>query len=100
MARSLSSPLNLWYLDDSTLAGPVDSVLNDVTKVIPGLEAIGLEVNPSKSEIIDKPQALLGFVYVVVTRFVFRSRFFDERFYPLIDRFKGSPLAQNDRIYL
>ena len=53
IARSLSSPLNLWYLDDATIAGPVDTVLDDVSKIVPGLSAIGLDVNPSKSEIIN-----------------------------------------------
>ena len=53
IARSISSPVNLWYLDDVTLGGPVDIVLKDLRFIIPNLAAVGLIVNPSKSEIIN-----------------------------------------------
>ena len=53
VARSVSSPLNIWYLDDATIGGPVETVANDIDNIIPGLASLGLEVNPSKSEIIN-----------------------------------------------
>ena len=53
IVRSIQSPLNFWYLDDATIGGPVDSVLADLQKVIPALSQIGLDVNPSKSELIN-----------------------------------------------
>ena len=53
LARSVSSPVNFWYLDDATIGGPCNTVVKDLQSLIPGLASIGLEVNPSKSEIIN-----------------------------------------------
>jgi hypothetical protein len=44
--------LNLWYLDDGTIAGDPRTVLQDFQLVIQEAAKIGLEVNPSKCEII------------------------------------------------
>lgn len=47
----LDSPLNVWYLDDGTIGGPADVVLGDINRLLPALQSIGLEINPSKCEI-------------------------------------------------
>ena len=53
VASSLSSKINMWYLDDDTLGGPVMSVFADVGKCVTELKQIGLEVIPSKCEVIN-----------------------------------------------
>ncbi|KAK3887055.1 hypothetical protein Pcinc_008820 [Petrolisthes cinctipes] len=56
--RSLTSPLNVWFLDDGTLAGQREAVMSDLNQLIPAFQAIGLEVNQSKCELItlDTPE--------------------------------------------
>ena len=51
IARSVRSPINIWYKDDATIGGPVESVCEDLRRIIPMLSDIGLEVNPKKSEV-------------------------------------------------
>ena len=51
IARSVRSPINIWYLDDATIGGPAESVCEDISRIIPMLLDIGLEVNPTKSEV-------------------------------------------------
>ena len=51
IARSVRSPINIWYLDDATIGGPVECVCEDLRRRIPMLSDIGLEVNPTKSEV-------------------------------------------------
>ena len=51
IARSVRSPINIWYLDDTTIGGPVESVCEDLRRIIPLLLDIGLEVEPSKSDV-------------------------------------------------
>ena len=51
IARSVRSPINIWYLDDTMICGPVESVCKDLRRIIPMLSDIGLEVNPTKSEV-------------------------------------------------
>ena len=51
IARSVRSPINIWYLDDATIGCPVESVCEDLRRIIPMLSDIGLEVNPSMSEV-------------------------------------------------
>ena len=51
IARSVRSPINIWYLDDATIGGPAESVCEDLCRIIPMLSDIGLEVNPTKSEV-------------------------------------------------
>ena len=53
VASSLSSEINIWYFDDATLGGPAESVFADVRKCVTELKKIGLEVNPSKCEVIN-----------------------------------------------
>jgi hypothetical protein len=47
---SLDSQLNIWYLDDGTLADYPEVVLSDFKKVINLSRKIGLELNFNKSE--------------------------------------------------
>jgi hypothetical protein len=61
IARSVESPFNVWYLDDATIGGPVESIINDLTKIVPALTSLGLEVNPSKSEVINIDYDFSGF---------------------------------------
>lgn len=49
--ETLASELNLWYLDDGTLGGDPETILNDFQNIIEKCKAFGLEVNPSKCEI-------------------------------------------------
>ena len=49
--QALRSPLNLWFLDDGTLAGPLESVTADLHCLIPSLRELGLEVNVHKCEV-------------------------------------------------
>ena len=51
IARGVRSRLNIWYMDDSTIGGPVESVCEYHRGIIPMLSHIGLEVNPTKSEV-------------------------------------------------
>ncbi|XP_029654873.1 uncharacterized protein LOC115228431 [Octopus sinensis] len=53
VARSVSSVFNAWYLDDATIGGTLESVLDDLRILIPALHAIGLDINPRKSEIFN-----------------------------------------------
>lgn len=49
--NSLKSDLNLWYLDDGTLCGDKDTVLNDFNFIIKNCERVGLEINFKKCEV-------------------------------------------------
>ena len=49
-ARSMQSPLNLRYLDDATISGPVSLVAEDLVSLQSLLPDLGLELNTSKCE--------------------------------------------------
>jgi hypothetical protein len=51
IVSSLDSQLNIWYLDDGTLADYPEAVLSDFKKVINLSQEIGLELNFNKCEI-------------------------------------------------
>ena len=53
VARGVSSPINIWYLDDATIGGPPDVVVRDLENIIPKLAEIGLHINSAISEIIN-----------------------------------------------
>ncbi|CAE1249357.1 unnamed protein product [Acanthosepion pharaonis] len=53
VARSIASPFNIWYLDDATLGESIEAVAADLRRVILVLSLLGLEINSSKSEIIN-----------------------------------------------
>lgn len=64
--RQLNSKFNVWYLDDGTLGGDVDTVLNDLIFLKNQFNTIGLELNFSKCElffnkITNKPLTLSKF---------------------------------------
>ena len=50
-ARALKSPLNVWYLDDATIAGPVDVVAAGLRSLVTALPRLGLQLNPTKCEV-------------------------------------------------
>ena len=50
-ARSLKAPLNVWYLDDATIAGPAETVAKDLKTLCSELPKLGLELNRSKCEL-------------------------------------------------
>ena len=51
LTKSLSSPLNIWYLDDGTIGGSADDVFNDFVTIITSSSTLGLELNISKCEL-------------------------------------------------
>ena len=53
IARPVSAPLNIWYLNDATLERPVEKIIHDLGIIIPALSMIGLEINASKPEVVN-----------------------------------------------
>lgn len=51
ITTDLKSELNLWYLDDGTIAGEPDTVLDDLNNIIDNCKHLGLQINPSKCEL-------------------------------------------------
>ena len=49
--QSLKSRINMWYLDDGTLAGPLTQVLEDAKTMITKFAALGLTLNSNKCEL-------------------------------------------------
>ena len=49
--QKCESELSLWYLDDGTLAGDPETVLQDLTKIIESSNSLGLSINPGKCEV-------------------------------------------------
>ena len=58
----LKSPLNIWYLDDGTIGGDIEVVIDDVNTIVSASKAIGLEVNVGKCEIFSR-QAMRETMY-------------------------------------
>ena len=52
LATSLSSNLNVWYLDDGTVGGEVDQVLADFHSVMQLAPSLGLQLNTAKCKLI------------------------------------------------
>ena len=52
LVDSLSSELNIWYLDDGTIGGSAEDVINDLKTIIHQSPHLGLELNASKCEVI------------------------------------------------
>ena len=50
--RRVQTELNVWYLDDATLGGSVESVLTSLSTILVELRQKGLIVNDSKCEVI------------------------------------------------
>ena len=51
VTKSCQSPLNVFYLDDGFIAGPVDTVVKDYNQIMETSKSLGLELNLSKSEL-------------------------------------------------
>ena len=51
IVRSIESELNIWYLDDASIADSADRVLVDLERAIVKLNDIGLEINSAKCEL-------------------------------------------------
>ena len=51
LIKDCKSEFNCWYLDDSCLAGNVNTVLPDAQRITLAANSHGLEVNPKKSEL-------------------------------------------------
>ena len=51
IAKSVRSSINIWYLDDATIDGPLESVCEGLRRIIQMLLDFGLEVNATKSEV-------------------------------------------------
>ena len=57
IVSSITTALNVWFLDDGTLGGTVHEVCMNLKKVIPAMADIGLVINPNKCEIMVPPDA-------------------------------------------
>ncbi|XP_029654938.1 uncharacterized protein LOC115228505 [Octopus sinensis] len=53
IARNLASNVNFWYLDDITIGGPLDVVMEDINKITSGFAEIGLSLNGRKCELVN-----------------------------------------------
>ena len=51
LIKSCQSELNVWYLDDGTLASDTETVLTDYQRILEAGKTLGLNVNPSKCEL-------------------------------------------------
>ncbi|GAU96871.1 hypothetical protein RvY_08245 [Ramazzottius varieornatus] len=51
LIQKLTSPLNVWYLDDGTIGGKIETVLSDLQVVISEGWKLGLELNSAKCEL-------------------------------------------------
>ena len=52
LASSLSSKVNIWYLDDGTIGGSTEEVVRDFNTILQSSSSFGLELNESKCEVI------------------------------------------------
>nr|XP_053643562.1 uncharacterized protein LOC128696353 [Cherax quadricarinatus] len=62
LTSCLRSKLNIWYLDDGTLAGTEESLVGDLQLVKTQGEDLGLILNPSKCEIVTANQEIINAV--------------------------------------
>ena len=49
--KSCESELSVWYLDDGSLLGTPDEVINDLDKILDAADSLGLQINPKKCEV-------------------------------------------------
>ena len=49
---SLKSKINLWYLDEGNLSDDYRTVLKDLKKIVEAEKTLGLEIKPTKCEIV------------------------------------------------
>ena len=55
LITSLKAVLNVGYLDDVTLGGPIDTIASDVRRIVEVGSSMGLVLNSSKCEIVTHP---------------------------------------------
>jgi len=68
LAKSLKAELNLWYMDDGTLGGHVDVLLDDFERVRRVGSELGLVLNEAKCELVtDDPAVVAKFRVVAPT---------------------------------
>ena len=53
LVNSCQSELKIFYLDDGTLGGDLETVLNDYKSIQASATSLGLEVNPTKCELFE-----------------------------------------------
>ena len=51
LTKRCESEINLWYLDDGTIAGPPETVYRDLNRILASADTLGLSVNPKKCEL-------------------------------------------------
>ena len=51
IVNSVTSPFNVWYIDDGTIGGELDQVLRDVSEIERNLSNVDLSLNPQKCEV-------------------------------------------------
>lgn len=51
VVKSVNTPLNIWYLDDGTIGGPPEVVVDALKAIISGLGELGLHLNSEKCEL-------------------------------------------------
>ena len=69
IAKSVTCPINIWYLDDATLGGPVDMVCRDLEVIIPKLAEAGLHLNRTNCEVITTPRVDLQPLNSILTEY-------------------------------
>ena len=60
LLKGLESELRIFYLDDGTLGGKVEDVLQDLQRVTEEAAELGLQLNHAKSEIINWDQSAIS----------------------------------------
>ena len=51
LVGSIEAPFNAWYLDDGILGGPIETLVQDVRRVLDFRAVSGLDLNPAKCEL-------------------------------------------------
>ena len=51
IVNKMKSDLNIWYLDNGTIVGNTQTVLEDYQEILKALESHGLAINPTKCEL-------------------------------------------------
>ena len=51
--KKLKCPLNAWYMDDGTIAGPIDVVSHDYHMLTEEATKVGLKINQQKCEVLN-----------------------------------------------
>ena len=52
VSKGITTDINIWYLDDATIGGPVEEVTNNIQRIKSQLGEKGLQINSRKSEAV------------------------------------------------